>query len=179
MKRRVTGILTLAAGVALLAGCATNAATDASETTAPTKAASTVAESSYDAPAAFAESVGTDELSMQVWSSVVNDETVAGALGAPEAGNVWVTLTTATKDNGSADLVDTDVAPVLRSTTDADATYEAVSPREEPVALKTKGQSYTFAWSFQVPEDKAVAADLIACLDDAAGKELGCSAIAK
>ena len=115
---------------------------------------------------------------MQVWSAVVADETMIGTLGEPEAGNVWVSMTTATKDNGSADLVDTDVAPVLR-TADGETAFEAVSPRENTVPLTTKGQSYSFQWAFQVPQDKAVAADLVVCLDDADGKDLGCSAIAK
>lgn len=177
MKRRLTGILTLAAAAALLAGCSTTAADAPKETTAPTTQAA-IAESSVDAPVAFTESFGTDELSMQVWSAVVADEAMIGSLGEPEAGNVWVSMTTATKDNGSADLVDTDVAPVLR-TADGETAFEAVSPRENTVPLSTKGQSYSFQWAFQVPQDKAVAADLVVCLDDADGKDLGCSAIAK
>lgn len=178
MKRRLSGILTLAAAAALLAGCATTAATDANETTAPTKEASSIAESSIDSPVGFAESFGTDDLSMQVWSTIVADETVIGTLGAPEEGNVWVSMTTATTSNASTDLVDTDVAPVLRSTAVADASYEAVSPRATTIPLATQGQSYTFQWSFQVPEAQAVAGDLVVCLDDAEGNDLGCSAIA-
>ncbi|MBV0893819.1 hypothetical protein [Microbacterium sp. NC79] len=177
MKRRVSGILTLAATAALLTGCATTAATDAQETPAPKETAA-IAASSFDAPVAFSESFGTADLSAQVWSALVNDETVAGALGAPEAGNVWVSATTATKA-AATDLVDTDVAPVLRSTSDETASYIAVSPRETEIPLATAGQSYSFQWAFQVPEDKALAEDLVICLDDAEGNELGCSAIVK
>ncbi len=178
MKRRVSGILTLAATAALLTGCATTAATDAKETPAPEKETVAIAASSFDAPVAFTESFGTADLSMQVWSALVNDETVAGALGATEAGNVWVSATTATKAVAT-DLVDTDVAPVLRSTSDETASYLAVSPRETEIPLATAGQSYSFQWAFQVPADKAVAEDLVICFDDAEGNELGCSAIIK
>ena len=177
MKRRVSGILTLAATAALLTGCATTAATDAKESSAP-KETVAIATSSFDAPVAFTESFGTDDLSMQVWSAVVADETVIGTLGEPEAGNVWVSTTTATKST-STDLVDTDVAPVLRSTSDETVAYEAVSPRENEIPLATANQSYSFQWAFQVPEDKAVAEDLVICLNDAEGAELGCSAIIK
>ena len=170
MRSRRTAFLSIvvAAGI-LLVGCASTS-TPEPTATAPTEA---VVESSLSAPAAAGDRVGADGLALEVWSSTVPDESAAAALGDPESGSQWVTVNVAqwVTDEG---LSDVDVAPVLRSTGDDSFTGAAVSPRSVEVPM-TPEKSYTFVWSFQVPEALVDASSLVLCVSDG---DSGCSAIA-
>lgn len=169
MRSRSTALLSIAAVSALLlAGCASTAGSDST----PSSASSTVVESSVTEPAAAGERVGADGSELEVWSSTVPDESAAGTLGDPDAGNQWVTVNTAqwVTDKGQSDV---DVAPVLRSTDDDSFSAEAVSQRSVEVPM-TPEKSYTFVWSFQVPEDLVDAETLVVCVGD--GDE-GCSTL--
>ena len=170
MRSRTTALLSIAAvSGLLLAGCASTTTPEPTETVA-TEA---VVESSYAEPAAAGERVGADGLALEVWSSTVPDESAAAAIDEPDAGNQWVTVNVAQWVTDE-DLSDVDVAPVLRSTTDESFTAAAVSQRSVEVPM-TPEKSYTFVWSFQVPEDLVDAASLLLCVGE--GDE-GCSAIA-
>lgn len=169
MRSRSIAVLSLvAASGLLLAGCASTPAAD------PTTAAPTLATSSVEAPAAAGERVGTEGLDLQVWSATAPDEAAAATLGDPAEGSSWVTVTLAqwVSEDGKKD---TDVAPVLRSSADADFAGEAVSPRRVEVPM-TADQSYTYAWSFQVPEDLVDPATLAVCTS--ADADAACSQIA-
>ncbi len=169
MRSRNTAILSIAAvSGLLLAGCASTAAPEST----PTSAASSVVESSVTEPAAAGERVGADGLELEVWSSTVPDESAAGTLGDPDAGNQWVTVNVAQWVTDE-DLTDVDVAPVMRSTTDESFSAEAVSQRSVEVPM-TPEKSYTFVWSFQVPEDLVDAEALVVCVGE--GDE-GCSSL--
>ena len=169
MRSRSTALLSIAAVAGLLlAGCASTS----SETTS-TAAAEDIVESTLEAPAAAGERVGADGLALEVWSSTVPDESAAAALEEPAEGSQWVTVNVAqwVTDEG---LSDVDVAPVLRSTADESFTAAGESQRSVEVPM-TPEKSYTFVWSFQVPEDLVDAASLVLCVGE--GDE-GCSAIA-
>lgn len=171
MRARSALVLSVAvlSGVAL-AGCASSPA----ETETPSPTAAATVESSYDAPAVSGDRVGVDGDDLQVWSSTVPDEAAAATLGDPAEGTQWVTITTAqwVAEDGQKDV---DVAPVLRSTADAELVAEAASPRSIEVPM-TAGKSYTFAWSFAVPEDLVDPAGLVVCTT--ADADAACSAIA-
>lgn len=163
MRARRAAVLSLSALAALaLAGCSAGA--DAEPT--PTAA---VAESSYTTPAAAGDRVGVDGLDLQVWSATVPDEAAAAGLGDPAEGSVWVTVNVAqwTSEDGQKDV---DVAPVLRSTAETSFAADAVSPRAVEVPM-TADKTYTYAWSFEVPEGLVDGAQLVVCTsadDDAA-----------
>ena len=170
MRSRATVFLSLAAvtGI-LLPGCASTS------TPEPTTTAATedVVESSLEQPAAAGDRVGAEGLALEVWSSTVPDEGAAATLDEPEAGSQWVTVNVAqwVTDDG---LSDVDVAPVLRSTADDTFTGAAVSQRAVEVPM-TPEKSYTFVWSFQVPEALVDAGSLVLCVGEG---DAGCSAIA-
>lgn len=169
MRTRNTAILSIVAvSGLLLAGCASNASPEST----PTSAASSVVESSITDPAPAGERVGADGVELEVWSSTVPDESAAGVVGDPDAGNQWVTVNVAqwVTDEGVSDV---DVAPVLRSTADESFSAEGVSQRAVEVPM-TPEKSYTFVWSFQVPEDLVDAEALVVCVGD--GDE-GCSSL--
>jgi hypothetical protein len=169
MRSRSIAVLSLAAASGLLlAGCASTPAAE------PTTAAPTLATSSVEAPAATGERVGSNGVDLQVWSAVAPDEAAAATLGEPEKGSSWVTVTLAqwVSEDGQTD---TDVAPVLRSSGDADFAGEAVSPRRVEVPM-TADKSYTYAWSFQVPDDLVDPASLAVCTS--AEADAACSQIA-
>ena len=170
MRSRSTALLSIAAvSGLLLAGCASTAD---SEPTA-TSAADSVVESSVTEPAAAGERVGADGNELEVWSSIVPDESAAATLDEPAEGTQWVTVNVAqwVTDEGRSDV---DVAPVLRSTDDESFSAEAVSQRAVEVPM-TPEKSYTFVWSFQVPEDLVDASTLVLCVGE--GDE-GCSSLA-
>ncbi|GAA5200172.1 hypothetical protein [Microbacterium jejuense] len=172
MRARSTAVLSLlAVSGLLLAGCATS---DASGTS-PEAAPKTIAvESSLTDPAAVGERVSADGNSLEVWSGIVPDEAAAGALGDPEAGTQWVTANVAqwVSDEG---LTGADVAPVLRST--ADDTFEGVAVPQQSVDVAMKPDtSYTYVWSYAVPEALVDAGSLVLCVG--AGDE-GCSVLTK
>ncbi len=169
MRSRSTALLSIAAvSGLLLAGCAS--AADSEPTS--TSAADAVVESSVTEPAAAGERVGADGNELEVWSSIVPDESAAATLDEPAEGNQWVTVNVAqwVTDEGQSDV---DVAPVLRSTDDESFSAEAVSQRAVEVPM-TPEKSYTFVWSFQVPEDLVDASSLVLCVGS--GDE-GCSSL--
>lgn len=173
MRARSAVILSLAVLTgAALAGCAPTPSDES--TPSPTASGAATVESSYDAPAASGDRVGTDGNDLQVWSSTVPDEEAAATVGEPAEGTQWVTITAAqwTSEEGQNDV---DVAPVLRSTADADLAAEAASPRSIEVPMTTD-KSYTFAWSFAVPEDLVDPVTLLVCTS--ADADAACSAIA-
>ena len=107
---------------------------------------------------------------LEVWSGIVPDET----MGAASEGMLWVTTNVAqwvTEDG----LTGTDVAPVLRSTADASFAGTAVPQQNVDVEMKP-GQSYSYVWSFEVPEALVNPETLVLCVGD--GDE-GCSSINK
>lgn len=169
MRSRSTALLSIAAvSGLLLAGCASTA----EPASTPTSAADSVVESSVTEPAPASERVGADGNELEVWSSKVPDESAAATLDEPEAGNQWVTVSIAqwVSEKG---LSDVDVAPVLRSTADESFSADAVSQRSIDVPM-TPDKSYTFVWSFQVPEDLVDAETLVVCVGS--GDE-GCSSL--
>jgi len=169
MRSRSTALLSIAAvSGLLLAGCASTA----DSTPTATSAADAVVESSVAEPAAAGERVGADGNELEVWSSIVPDESAAGTLDEPEAGSQWVTVNVAqwVTEKGQSDV---DVAPVLRSTEDESFSADAVSQRSVDVPM-TPEKSYTFVWSFQVPEDLVDPSTLVLCVGS--GDE-GCSSI--
>jgi len=172
MRSRSAVVLSLAAVAGLaLAGCSSTP--DAQETSkAPT--AASVVESSVSSPAAVGDRVGAAGLELQVWSSAAPDGAAAGTLGDPAEGTQWVTVNVGqwVSEDG---LKDTDVAPVLRSSADAEFAGEAVSPRSVEVPM-TAGETYTYAWSFSVPEALVDPAQLIVCTS--AEADAACSSIA-
>jgi len=169
MRSRSTALLSIAAvSGLLLAGCASTADSEPTSTSAP----DAVVESSVAEPAAAGERVGADGNELEVWSSIVPDESAAATLDEPAEGNQWVTVNVAqwVTDDGQSDV---DVAPVLRSTTDESFSADAVSQRSVDVPM-TPEKSYTFVWSFQVPEDLVDAETLVVCVGS--GDE-GCSSL--
>ncbi|WP_431802008.1 hypothetical protein [Microbacterium sp. bgisy203] len=175
MRSRSTAVLSLTAiAVLALAGCATQPASDGAGTAEPSPTAS-VAESSYASPAVAGERTGVDGTDLQLWSSVAPDEGAVGTLGDPDAGNQWVTVNVA-QWTAAADQTDVDVAPVLRSTADESFTGTAVSPRAVDVPM-TADKLYTFAWSFQVPENLVDATSLVLCTS--ADADAACTSIDK
>ncbi|MFD4959614.1 hypothetical protein [Microbacterium sp. NPDC058389] len=173
MRSRSTAVLSLlAASGLLLAGCASSTTGSG---TSPEAAPKTVAvESSIDAPAAVGERIGVDGNSLEVWSGIVPDEAAAGALGDPEAGTQWVTANVAqwVSDKG---LTGADIAPVLRST--ADDTFEGVAVPQQSVDVEMKpDMSYTYVWSYAVPEALVDPSTLVLCVGT--GDE-GCSSLTK
>lgn len=173
MRSRSTAVLSLlAASGLLLAGCASTPSSDAKpEKTAP---AVSIVESSLTDPAAVGERVGADGKQLEVWSGIVPDEAAAGALGDPEAGTQWVTANVAqwVSDEG---LTGADVAPVLRST--ADDSFEGVAVPQQNVDVEMKPDtSYTYVWSYAVPEALVDPSTLVICVGD--GDE-GCSTLTK
>lgn len=168
MRSRSTALIALAAAGLLLAGCASSPAPDA------TSATDAVVESSFDAPAAVSERVGADGLALEVWSSAAPDGAAEAQLDAPEAGTQWVTVNVA-QWVSAADLKDVDAAPVLRSSKDESFEGVAVSPRSVEVPM-TAEKAYTFAWSFQVPEDLVDGETLVLCTT---ADGTACSAIVK
>lgn len=171
MRSRSTAVLSvLAVSGLLLAGCA-SAESDSSPDAAPTE---TVAASSISEPAAVGERVGADGTMLEVWSGIVPDAAAAGALGDPDAGSQWVTANVAQWVTDE-DLTGADVAPVLRSATDD--SYEGVAVAQQNVDVVMKpGRSYTYVWSYQVPEELVDPEALVICVD--AGDE-GCSSLIK
>jgi hypothetical protein len=169
MRSRDAGFLSIATVAALLLVGCTQTSTPEPTTTAATE---DIVESSLDQPAVAGERVGADGLALEVWSSTVPDESAAGALGDPEAGSQWVTVNVAqwVSDEG---LSDVDVAPVLHSAGDESFTGTAVSPRSVEVPM-TPEKSYTFVWSFQVPEALVDGSSLVLCVREG---DSGCSAI--
>ncbi|HYP74207.1 MAG TPA: hypothetical protein VEP72_08960 [Microbacterium sp.] len=169
MRARRAAVLSLSALAALaLAGCSAGGSAE------PTPTAS-VAASSYEAPAAAGDRVGVDGLDLQVWSATAPDDAAAATVGDPADGSQWVTVNLAqwTSADGQSDV---DVAPVLRSTADDSFTADAVSPRAVEVPM-TAGKTYTYAWSFEVPEDLVDGAQLVVCTS--ADDDAACSLIAK
>ena len=131
-----------------------------------------VVESSVSEPAAVGERVGADGAQLEVWSGIVPDETAAGALGDAEAGTQWVTANVAQWVTDE-DLTGADVAPVLRSTADDSFSAEAVSQQSVDVVM-APGKSYSYVWSFQVPDALVDAETLVVCVGE--GDE-GCSSL--
>ena len=161
MRSRSTSLLSIAAVSALLlAGCASTAASEPTETASAVE----VVESSVSEPAAVGERVGADGAQLEVWSGIVPDETAAGALGDAETGTQWVT---------DEDLTGADVAPVLRSTADDSFSAEAV-PQQSVDVVMAPGKSYSYVWSFQVPDALVDAQTLVVCVGE--GDE-GCSSL--
>jgi hypothetical protein len=168
MRSRSTAILSIAAAaVLLLVGC--------SSTPSPSSTSATdqVVESSYESPAAMSERVGADGSALEVWSSAAPDGAAEAQLDAPEAGTQWVTVNVA-QWVSTEGLKDVAAAPVLRSTADESFVGTAVSPRAVEVPM-TPEKSYTFAWSFQVPENLVDPGALVLCTGD--GDDAACSAI--
>jgi len=173
MRSRSTAVLSLiAASGLLLAGCASSTTGSG---TSPEAAPKTITvESSFTDPAAVGERVGADGNSLEVWSGIVPDEAAAGALGDPEAGTQWVTANVAQWVSDD-DLTGADVAPVLRST--ADKSFEGVAVPQQSVDVVMKpDMSYTYVWSFAVPDALVDADSLVLCLGT--GDE-GCSVLTK
>ncbi|GAA5205388.1 hypothetical protein [Microbacterium kyungheense] len=173
MRSRSTAVLSLlAVSGLLLAGCASTPSSDATpEKTTP---AVSVVDSSITDPAAVGERVGADGLQLEVWSGIVPDEAAAGALGDPDEGTQWVTANVAqwVSDKG---LTGADVAPVLRST--ADDSFEGVAVPQQNVDVEMKPDtSYTYVWSYAVPEALVDPSTLVICVGD--GDE-GCSTLTK
>jgi len=171
MRSRSTAVLSLlAVSGLLLAGCASTGSG-----TSPEAAPKTVAvESSLTDPAAVGDRITADGNSLEVWSGIVPDEAAAGALGDPEAGTQWVTANVAqwVSDNG---LTGADVAPVLRST--ADDSFEGVAVPQQNVDVEMKPDtSYTYVWSYAVPEALVDPSTLLICVGT--GDE-GCSVLTK
>jgi len=162
MRSRSSAILSvLAVSGLLLAGCASGATP--SETSAPD---ASVVESTVTEPASVGERVGADGVMLEVWSGAVPDETI----GEADPGNQWVTANVAqwvTEEGVTA----ADVAPVLRSTADESFSAEAEARQNVDIEM-APNNSYTFVWSYQVPEDLVDPATLVLCVGD--GDE-GCS----
>lgn len=169
MRSRSTAILSIAAAAVLLAGCSSTPAP------ASTSATDQVVESSFESPAAMSERVGADGVALEVWSSAAPDGAAEAVLDAPEAGTQWVTVNVA-QWVSTEGLKDVDAAPVLRSTVDDSFVGTAVSPRSVEVPM-TPEKSYTFAWSFQVPENLVDPGALVLCTTDA--DDSACSALVK
>lgn len=170
MRSRSTAVLSLTAlAVVALAGCA------AGDTSPDATSAAPVVESSYDSPATAGDRIGVDGADLQVWSASVPDGGAAAALGDPDTGNEWVTVNVA-QWTSTADQTDAEVAPVLRSSADESLEAEAVSPRSVDVPM-TADKLYTFAWSFQVPQDLVDESTLVLCTS--ASDDAACTAIAK
>lgn len=167
MRSRSTAILSIAAAAVLLAGCSST------QSPASTSATDQVVESSFESPAAMSERVGADGVALEVWSSAAPDGAAEAALDAPEAGTQWVTVNVA-QWVSTEGLKDVDAAPVLRSTVDESFVGTAVSPRSIEVPM-TPEKSYTFAWSFQVPENLVDPGALVLCTTDA--DDSACSAL--
>ena len=169
MRSRSTALLSIVAvSGLLLAGCASTASPEPTSSSA----ADSVVKSSVTEPAAAGERVGADGTELEVWSSIVPDESAAATLDEPAEGNQWVTVNVAqwVSEKGQSDV---DVAPVLRSTTDESFSADAVSQRSVEVPM-TPEKSYTFVWSFQVPEDLVDTETLVVCVGS--GDE-GCSSL--
>ncbi|GAA3924065.1 hypothetical protein [Microbacterium invictum] len=172
MRARIATVLSVTAIAGLaLAGCAS----DSNDEPTDAPASSAVTESSWEAPAAAGDRVGADGIDLQVWSNTTPDEGAVATLGDPAEGTQWVTLNVAqwVSEEG---LNDTDVAPVLRSTADTAFEGEAVSPRAVEVPM-TADRLYTYAWSYQVPEELVDPAELIVCTT--AEEDAACSDIAE
>lgn len=166
MRSRSTAVLSvLAAAGLLLAGCA-------SDSTAPESAGieAKIVESSVTEPAGVGERVGAEGVELEVWSGLVPDETI----GEADPGNKWVTANVAqwVSEEG---VVAADIAPVLRSSADESFSAEAMARQVVDFEMKP-AKSYTFVWSFQVPEDQVDAETLVLCVG--AGDE-GCSRLVK
>jgi hypothetical protein len=169
MRSRSTSLLSIAAVSALLlAGCASTAASEPTETASAVE----VVESSVSEPAAVGERVGADGAQLEVWSGIVPDETAAGTLGDAETGTQWVTANVAQWVTDE-DLTGADVAPVLRSTADDSFSAEAV-PQQSVDVVMAPGKSYSYVWSFQVPDALVDAQTLVVCVGE--GDE-GCSSL--
>ena len=104
--------------------------------------------------------------------NIISDNAPKNISPPTYAGNQWVTVNVAqwVSEKGQSDV---DVAPVLRSTTDESFSADAVSQRSVEVPM-TPEKSYTFVWSFQVPEDLVDAETLVLCVGS--GDE-GCSSL--
>ncbi|NYE19202.1 hypothetical protein [Microbacterium immunditiarum] len=163
MRSRSTAILSvLAVSGLLLAGCASGS--KPSETTSASDLA--IVESTVADPAAVGERVGADGVLLEVWSGAVPDETI----GEADEGNQWVTANVAqwvTEEGVTA----ADVAPVVRSTADDSFSAEGEARQNVDIEL-VPNRSYTFVWSYQVPEELVDPASLVLCVGD--GDE-GCS----
>lgn len=171
MRSRSTVVLSLLAASGLLfAGCASSQPAAAPEAT-PTV---NVVESSLTEPAAVGERVAVGGTQLEVWSGIVPDDAAAGALGDPEPGTRWVTANVAQWVSVEG-LTGTELAPVLRSTADESFQGVAVPQQNADIVLKP-GRSYTFVWSYQVPEALVDADALVLCVDT--GDE-GCSVLTK
>ncbi len=171
MRSRSTAVLSIvAASGLLLAGCASSASTDPGSTPSATAPAVTFVESSLTEPAAVGERVGADGNMLEVWSGIVPDDT----MGAASEGMLWVTTNVAqwVTEEG---LTGADVAPVLRSTTDESFAGTAVAQQNVDVEMKP-GKSYSYVWSFEVPEALVSAENLVLCVGE--GDE-GCSSLSK
>ncbi|WP_194409280.1 hypothetical protein [Microbacterium cremeum] len=171
MRSRSTAVLSiLAASGLLLAGCASGQPAATPEA-AP---AVSVVESSITEPAAVGERVGVDGTQLEVWSGIVPDDAAAGALGDPEPGTRWVTANVAQWVSVEG-LTGAELAPVLRSTADEAFAGVAVPQQNADVVLKP-GRTYTFVWSYAVPEALVDPEALVLCVDT--GDE-GCSVLTK
>lgn len=175
MRSRSAAVLSvLAVSGLLLAGCATPGAGSAPGSSAVPAPSEDFVASSITEPAAVGERVGADGSMLEVWSGIVPDEAAAGALGAPATGNSWVTANVAQWVTDE-DLTGAEVAPVLRSTTDE--AFEGVAVPQQNVGVTMKpGRSYTYVWSFEVPEALVDPATLVICVDEGAE---GCSTLVK
>lgn len=165
MRSRSSAILSaLAVSGLLLAGCA--AESSLSESSAPDAAA---VESSVTEPAGVGERVGADGVLLEVWSAAVPDETI----GEADPGKQWVTANVAqwVTEEG---VTGAEVAPVLRSTADESFSAEAEARQNVDIEL-APNKSYTFVWSYQVPEDLVDPSTLVLCV----GGDEGCSLLAE
>lgn len=171
MRSRSTAVLSiLAASGLLLAGCASGQPGAAPD---PTPTVSVV-ESSITEPAAVGERVGVDGTQLEVWSGIVPDDAAAGALGDPEPGTRWVTANVAQWVSVEG-LTGAELAPVLRST--ADESFEGVAvPQQNADVVMKPGRSYTYVWSYAVPEALVDPEALVLCIGT--GDE-GCSVLTK
>ncbi len=163
MRSRSIAILSaLAASGLLLAGCASGSTPSES----PSASAPAIVESSITEPAPVGERVGADGVLLEVWSAAIPDETI----GEADPGNQWVTANVAqwVTDEG---VTAADVAPVLRSSADESFSAEGEARQNVDIEL-APNKSYTFVWSYQVPEDLVDPASLVLCVGD--GDE-GCS----
>ena len=171
MRSRSTVVLSiLAASGLLLAGCASG------EPAAAPEAATTVnvVESSITQPAAVGERVGVDGTQLEVWSGIVPDDAAAGALGDPEPGTRWVTANVAQWVSVEG-LTGAELAPVLRST--ADESFQGVAvPQQNADVVMKPGRSYTYVWSYAVPEALIDPEALVLCIDT---DDEGCSVLTK
>lgn len=166
--RSRTAILPIvaASSLLLLAGCAS----ESNGSSSSEGANSDVVESSITEPAAVGERVGAGDLMLEVWSGIIPNET----LGEADAGNQWVTANVGQWVSAEG-YEAADVAPVLRSTADESFSAEGVANQYMDFELKP-GQSYTFVWNYQVPEELVDAETLVVCVGE--GDE-GCSLLSK